>query len=162
MPKRVWKWGKNWVGVDGKGQKKLFKSREAAAKHARKYRSKSSSNKSKSKPKKKKRNVKQKIKRGARRLAGRRKKNSGGQKAISINILKTAATIAAVGSLGLPVYNAVRYGNYDRIPTNIVNALKKDWKIIIGLPLVAAIVGRAFGRFSPRVGIRKAISVKAF
>jgi len=86
----------------------------------------------------------------------------GGRKAISINILKTVAMAAAVGPLVGGVYNRAKYGNYDRIPEGLVNDFKANWKTIIGMPVLAGLVSMALGRYSPRVGIPKALSVKAF
>jgi len=77
----------------------------------------------------------------------------GKRRAISISVLKWATTIAVGGMFAIPIYNQVRYGNYDRIPQGVINTLKENWKWIIGLPLLGGVVHYVLNRLAPRWGI---------
>lgn len=86
MPKQVWKFGKNWVGVKNK-KKKMFATRKQASAYAgtKKRRSKT---KTKSKQKRKRRSIRSRItRRRSSTMARRGRKYTRRKKAMSFAIL---------------------------------------------------------------------------
>lgn len=87
----------------------------------------------------------------------RKKKKNSGSKAISINLTRLAyvAAVAGYATQGMSL-SASR----DNLTMPLDNLRQNLWLLPAGI--VVALLTKAFGKFSPSFGIKKAFNIKAF
>jgi len=87
-------------------------------------------------------------------------KKRSGSKAISINLAKTAVTL---GALGLMVQGmSLSGGDWGSMMMRPYENFKTHWRTILPMAVGVTLLSRFLGRFSPRFGIKNALSVKVF
>jgi len=91
-------------------------------------------------------------------MARRKGKKRSGSRAISINLAKTAA----VGYTAFKLLDGVSLSGGISSLGQVGENFKANWKDVLGLSLGVAVMGMVAGRYAPRVGIKNALSVKAF
>ena len=86
----------------------------------------------------------------------KKKKKGRRSKAISVNLIKYAFVLGAAGYLTRGMSLSLSRDNLT-IP---LDNLKQNWWLL-PMAFVVSMAGRIFGRFSPKIGIPGALSIKA-
>ena len=90
-------------------------------------------------------------------MARKKKKKGTGGRAISINLARAAYVL---GVLGYATQGMSLSASRDNLTMPLENLRQNLWLLPAGIAV--ALLTKAFGRFSPSFGIRKAFNLKAF